>query len=114
MKTVKTVNIKIDMPSVEEARKRLADEIKKAKSEGWMVIKLVHGYGSTGVGGKLRDALRKSLALRRKEGLIKAFLYGERWNIFEEEGRRYLESCPELRRDHDLNSQNEGITLLLL
>jgi Arc/MetJ family transcription regulator len=113
-KLLKIVNIKTDMPLVDDARRRLLDEIKRAKAEGCSAIKLIHGYGSTGVGGALRTALRESLARRRKEGKIRGYIYGEKWDVFEPAARDLLEACPELRRDQDISRSNEGVTFILL
>jgi DNA-nicking Smr family endonuclease len=58
---IKTVILKEDMPSVEQARARLQGEIHAAQQSGIKVLKVVHGYGSTGVGGDLRIALQSTL-----------------------------------------------------
>lgn len=110
----KVINIENGMPTVDEARQRLATELQKAKREGISSLKIIHGYGSTGVGGKLRVALRKSLTLRVREGLIKAFVPGEDWSVFDESTRLILNLCPELERDRDLQNGNPGITIILL
>lgn len=108
------LNIKQDMPTVDEARQRLLQAVKSAKARGVKAIKLIHGYGSSGQGGALRVALRKSLSLRRKEGVIRSFVAGERWDPLEEAARMILDSCPELSRDADLGRGNEGVTVVLL
>jgi len=41
-------------------------------------VKVIHGYGSSGVGGALRQGIRKSLISRRKEGSVKAVVFGEK------------------------------------
>ncbi len=113
-KTVEVLNIKGDMPTVEEARRRLLDAIKSARARGVQVIKVIHGYGSSGVGGQLRPALRKSLARRRKEGLVKEFIIGEAWSAFDERTRACLEQHPSLRSDPDLDRSNEGMTIVVM
>ena len=110
----KTINIKQDWPTVEEARKRLLAELASARAKGFTAIKLIHGYGSTGQGGALRDALRRSLTLRRKEGKLRSWVAGERWDPFEEVAREMMDVCPELARDQDLGRGNEGVTVVLL
>lgn len=89
-------------------------EIQSGKAKGYKAIKLIHGYGSTGKGGALKDALRKSLSLRRKEGVIRSFLAGERWDPMEEAARELLNACPELGRDTDLGRGSEGVTIVLV
>jgi len=114
MTAFKTLNLEADLPTVDEARRRLIDELRQAKQSGVLAIKVIHGYGSTGKGGALRPALRKSLLLRKKEGLVSRVIFGEKWNVFEEDARYAIERCPELRSDRDLNHSNEGITIAVL
>ena len=111
---VGVVNLEERMPTVEEARAKLKSEIDGAKKTGMTALKIIHGYGSSGVGGSLRHAIRRSLQKRVKEGQIRAFVPGEAWDIFEEKCRQILEECPELGRDQDLGRYNEGITVVLL
>ena len=113
-RAIEVVNIKEDMPSVDEARRRLKDEIERARARGVGVLKVVHGYGSSGVGGALRGALRKSLSLRKKEGLIREVIHGEKWDIFDPRVTAVLDRFPSLRRDPDLARSNEGVTIVVL
>ena len=114
MAGVKVLNIEAGMPTVEEARQRLLAELKQAKQSGVGAVKVIHGYGSTGKGGALRDALRKSLLRRKKEGLVTRVIFGEKWSVFEDDARYAIEHCPDLRSDRDLNHSNEGITIAVL
>jgi hypothetical protein len=114
LSTVRTVNIEADLPTLEEARRRVIDDIRQSRREGVRVLKVIHGYGSSGKGGKLCVGLRKSFALRKKEGVIKDFIPGEDFSIFNPTVLSLLEAAPELRGDADLNATNEGVTLLLL
>ena len=54
------INIEAGMPTVEEARERLKTALLKAKKENKKLVKVIHGYGSTGKGDKLKTELRKS------------------------------------------------------
>ena len=111
---VRVFNVEMDLPTVEEARRMVAEEIRRAKREGVRVLKVIHGYGSSGKGGALCVALRKSFKLRMKEGVIRAFVAGEDFSIFNTTTLSMLEAAPELRGDSDLNATNEGVTLLWL
>lgn len=112
--SVRTCNIEADLPSLEEARRRMIGEIRQAKREGVRVLKVIHGYGSSGKGGTLNHGLRKSFALRKQEGAIRDFVRGEDFSIFNQTVLTLLEAVPELRGDPDLEATNEGITLLWL
>lgn len=67
---VRMLKIERGMPSVDSARRDLITAIANARRDGVAIIKIIHGYGSSGVGGKLRIALRKSLTRRRSEGHV--------------------------------------------
>jgi hypothetical protein len=109
-----TLNIEAGFPTLEEARRQLIAALKKARREGVRVLKVIHGYGSSGQGGTLCIGLRKSYRLRQKEGVIRDFIAGEDFSIFNQATLSLLEAVPELRGDPDLNATNEGVTILWL
>ena len=114
MPRLRTFNVEEGLPSLEEARKLVIEEIRRAKGSGIRVLKVIHGYGSSGKGGKLCTGLRKSFGLRKKEGVIRDFVAGEDFSIFQDATLRLLEAVPELRGDPDLGFTNEGVTVLWL
>lgn len=111
---VHCVNLELDLPTVDEARRRLAEELRSAKSRRVRVLKIIHGYGSSGVGGKLCHAIRKSLSLRKKEGAISGYIPGEQFSVFHAPTLDALSRFQELNGDCDLERANEGITVVLL
>jgi hypothetical protein len=114
MGATRTYNIEAGLPTLDEARLLVIEEIRQAKREGVGVLKVIHGYGSSGKGGALCIGLRKSFGLRKKEGVIKDFIVGEDFSIFNPTVLTLLEAVPELRGDPDLNATNEGVTVLWL
>src|SRR5881296_3704912 len=114
MTAIKTFNVEAALPTLEEARRQVIDEIRLAKREGVRVLKIIHGYGSSGKGGALCMGLRKSFTLRKKEGVIRDFIAGEEFSIFNETTLGLLEAVPKLRDDPDLNATNDGVTVLWL
>jgi len=102
------------LPTLDDARRLVIAEIKQAKRDGARVLKVIHGYGSSGKGGTLCVGLRKSFALRKKEGVIKDFIAEEDFSIFNETTLDLLEAVPELRGDPDLGATNEGVTIIWL
>jgi len=114
MNLIRIFNVEAGLPGLDEARRRVIAEIKQAKRDRAKVLKVIHGYGSSGSGGKLCVGLRKSFALRKKEGVINDFIPGEDFSIFNATVLNLLETVPELRGDPDLNAMNEGITILWL
>jgi hypothetical protein len=114
MKAIRTFNVEAGMPILDEARRLIMAQIKQGKREGARVLKIIHGYGSSGKGGTLCIGLRKSFRLRKKEGVIKDFIAGEDFSIFNQATLDLLEAVPELRADPDLGATNEGITVVWL
>jgi hypothetical protein len=114
MSAIRTYNVEAGLPTLDEARRRVIEEIKRAKREGAKVLKVIHGYGSSGTGGTLCVGLRKSFRLRKKEGVIRDFIPGEDFSIFNEAALALVEAVPELRGDPDLNATNEGVSVLWL
>jgi hypothetical protein len=112
--TIKTVILKEGMPSVEQARARLRGEIQIAQQTGVKVLKLVHGYGSSGVGGDLRIALQSTLRQMVSAREIRECIYGENWRTSDERTWDALKRMPELKSDSDLGKGNKGITIVLL
>jgi hypothetical protein len=114
MSAIRTFNVEAGLPTLDDARRLVIAEIKQAKRDGARVLKVIHGYGSSGKGGTLCVGLRKSFGLRKKEGGIKDFIAGEDFSIFNETPRDRLEAVPKLRGDPDLGATNEGVTIIWL
>lgn len=110
----KTVNIEQGMPFVDEAIRRLTYEIATAKREKYTAMKIIHGYGSSGTGGRLRIEIRKYLIGQKNKGAIKDFIAGEDFSIFNMAAIRVMDGCEALRKDSDLNRSNNGITMISL
>ncbi len=111
---MKTANLKSDMPQVHEALQRLDRELALARQEKAKLLKLVHGYGSTGVGGDIRIAVQKRLLEMTQNGQIRSCIFGEDWSKSDETAWKLLRSHPELKSDSDLGRRNRGITIVLL
>jgi hypothetical protein len=114
MSIITTVNLKADLPTVEEARRRLSEAMAIGRKQHAAVVKIIHGYGSSGTGGAIRDGIRKSLRKRRKKGEIRGYIFGEHWSVFDAGTQALLAEHPSLRRDPDLDRGNEGMSILIL
>src|SRR6266542_2985392 len=99
MSAICTFNVETGLPTLDDARRSVIAEIKRAKRDGVKVLKVIHGYGSSGKGGTLCVGLRKSFGLRKKEGVIREFIAGEDFSIFNEQTMSVLEAVPKLRGD---------------
>jgi hypothetical protein len=111
---MKTVNLKSDMPQVHEALQRLDRELALARQEKASLLKLIHGYGSTGAGGDIRLAVQKRLLEMTEHAQIRGCIFGENWSKSDEPSWKLLQSLPDLKSDVDLGRRNRGITIVLL
>ena len=113
-KRMKTINLEEGMPSVPQARARLARELRTASQSGAGMLKIIHGYGSSGAGGDLRIALQSTLRQMKDRGEIRECIFGENWRKSDEPTWSLLKQFPDLKHDHDLGRSNKGITIVVL
>jgi hypothetical protein len=111
---VKAVSLKAGMPTVAEALSHLVREIAIARQQGDPVVKLIHGYGSTGVGGEIRIAVQARLRAMAGRGEIQACIFGEDWSKSDAKAWSLLRSYPSLKADPHLGRKNMGITIVVL
>jgi hypothetical protein len=79
------------------------------------VLKLIHGYGSGGKGGRIRDAVRRSLADGSAGPGIAAVFPGEEVKRGSAERREIRSRLSERgQRDPDLERGNPGVTFVIL
>ncbi|MEE3362727.1 MAG: Smr/MutS family protein [Anaerovoracaceae bacterium] len=108
---VREVNIERGLPTVDTALKNLVNGLATAKMQGAKAAVVIHGYGSSGTGGKIRPAARAKLKSPELRGIVRDSVPGEKWY---ERKNEFLDICPALKefaRDID---GNMGITVVLL
>jgi Smr domain len=111
---IRVVNLEEGFPTRDQACQKLEAALARARKDGVAVLKLIHGYGSSGAGGVLRFAIRGFLRQRKDKGEIAAFVNGESWSSFDERSKLLFAKAPELILDSDVGRGNKGITLVLL
>jgi adenosylmethionine-8-amino-7-oxononanoate aminotransferase len=102
------------MPLVHEALQRLERELAAARQEKAKLLKVVHGYGSTGQGGDIRIAVQKCLIEVAQKGQIRGCIFGENWSKSDDVAWKLVQAHAELKSDPDLGRGNRGITIVLL
>ena len=102
------------MPQAHEALQRLDRELAQARQENAKLLKLVHGYGSTGAGGDIRIAVQKRLMELAQNAQIRGCIFGENWSKSDDVAWKLLQQNPGLKSDSDLGRRNRGITIVLL
>jgi hypothetical protein len=111
---IQVINLEAGMPTVQEALSRLEYELTSARRKKSKILKLIHGYGSSGTGGDIRVAVQRKLVEMTESGQISDCIFGEDWSKSNEKTWKLLQSRPELKMDHDLERKNLGITIVML
>jgi hypothetical protein len=111
---LRTINLEAGKPLVHEALAQLERELSMARQQRCSMVKLIHGYGSSGVGGDIRIAVQKRLRELEEQGSIRASIFGENWSSSDSQTWALVKLHPALKTDHDLGKRNPGITIVLL
>ena len=110
---MRTINLEAGMPTSLEAMNTLNNRIYAERATGARLVKIIHGYGSTGRGGIIRKECRRKLLEYKVRHVIKQICHGEKFGPFSEEGRSLSAACPEVRKDIDWGRDNPGITIVM-
>lgn len=111
---LREVNLEQGMPLADAAIRRLTYELHQSRRMGCTVLKIIHGYGSSGRGGRIRIEARQYLDRLKHRNEIADYLPGETFSIFSEATRSAFSVCGELRQDRDLERHNNGVTFIVL
>jgi len=111
MSKVRLINLEQGHPLVEEAIRRMKNELSTAKMSGCKAAILIHGYGSTGTGGAIKPAVCKNLSQPVLVGIVKDWVAGENWLT---KKQAFLAYCPTLKEQVRHIDGNQGITVVLL
>ena len=112
-RAVVTVNLEEGHPLVAEALAHMDRKLRDARIQGTKVVRLIHGYGSSGVGGAIKVAVRKRLKAARGGGTIKNYVGGEDYE-HAEVGRKLRARVAQLKASLRTDQRNPGITLVEL
>lgn len=73
------------------------------------IVKVIHGYGSTGKGGSTREVVRNWAFAHRRH--FRATIHGEEYALFSRVVQDLRREVGEYA-DHDLTMPNPGVTII--
>jgi hypothetical protein len=111
---IKTINLKEGLLFVDEALATLSLELELARSQGDKILRVIHGYGSSGTGGRIKEAVIRELASLSRAGGVHAYVAGDRYSEHTRPGRDLLDRFPDLRSTLASDRHNPGITFVQL
>ncbi len=109
------IDLEAGMPTVDDALARLDELLRRAQGAGIRMVKVIHGYGSSGKGGLIRAAFREALLFHRWADRIREALPGETLKpgsaALQGLSRHHLQLIKTLGGG---NQGNPGMTILVL
>jgi DNA-nicking Smr family endonuclease len=69
--------LEYNMPTVEVALQKMKNVLTTNKGLGCKAVILIHGYGSSGVGGSIKAAVTRCLSDNSMRGIVRAYVGGE-------------------------------------
>jgi hypothetical protein len=108
---VAEVNLEYGMPGIETALQNMKNALTTYKGKGFKAVILIHGYGSTGVGGGIKAAVTRCLGENSMRGIVRTYVGGEQWINKKKE---MLAICKNLENYEGKIANNNGITVVIL
>jgi hypothetical protein len=108
---MKTLNIEHGYSSQKEARLTLDNYIKKL-DKTTKIIKIIHGYGSSGAGGSIKKMVNSYLKRLKNEGIIKDYLPAEAIKDLMGFDQTIIKYKVYIKDDSDFKRGNPGITYI--
>ncbi len=109
-----TIDIKSEKQTVAEAIAQFLVEVDAYKKGGFKVMKVIHGYGSHGVGGAIKVEFLKKCQDLKNRHIIEDFTCCDKWidkNVVKKIAINY---CPDLLADAELFHLNAGCSIVIL
>ena len=109
-----TIDIKSEKQTVAEAIAQFLVEVDAYKKGGFKVMKVIHGYGSHGVGGAIRQAFLKKCQDLKNRKVIEDFTCCDKWTEKNIVRKIAINYCPDLMADAELKFINSGCSIIIM
>ena len=109
-----TIDIKSEKQSVKEAIAQFLVEVDAYKMGGFKVMKVIHGYGSHGVGGAIKNAFLKKCEELKSRKIIYDYVCCDHWTTTNTVRKIATNYCPDLMADTELYHLNPGCSIVVL
>jgi DNA-nicking Smr family endonuclease len=112
---IMVLNLKFDGPSAEEALDRLTIALRRASEVGIKAMILIHGYGASGEGGRIKWAVHDALENNYFSDRVDEYHFGEQTAFGSEAYHALLRRRPGLKAYlKHFKEGNAGMTVLIL
>jgi hypothetical protein len=111
MLKVMEINLERGMPTVDAALQNMKDGFTACRRRGVKVAIVIHGYGSSGVGGGIKAGVKRCLGETGMRSFVQDYVGGEQWHYRK---RELLAACRDLAQYEGRIANNEGVTVVVL
>ena len=108
------IDVKSDNQTCLMAVAQLEIEIDACKLGGFNALKVIHGYGSHGVGGAIKKEIHARLKQLKAQQQILDYIPCEKWTPNNPKRKLAINTSDELLADSDLMMLNSGVTIVLI
>lgn len=109
------LNLKLGSPTAQEALDRLTIALRRASELGIKAMILIHGYGASGEGGRIKQAIHHALDHNYFSDRVEQHHFGEHTAFGSEAYHALLKRRPNLKAHlKHFKEGNAGMTVLLL
>ncbi len=105
------LNLEYGSPTIPVAIQNMKNALTTYKGKGYKAVIVIHGYGSTGVGGGIKESVRKCLNENSMRGIVRMFVSGEDWI---NNKRSVLAICKDLASYERRIENNNGVVVVIL
>lgn len=109
-----TIDIKTNGQTVAEAIAQFLIEVESYKKGGYKVMKVIHGYGSHGVGGAIKQAFLKKCQDLKNKKIIEDFTCCDKWTDKNVVKKIAINYCADLIADAELVHLNPGCSIIII
>lgn len=114
MESLLKLDVESEKLTVNEALAKVEIEIERAKLAKQNLIKIIHGYGSSGTGGEIKRAVFILLNTLKKQKKITDFLPCEKFGFTHKNYKNLIKSYPYLLVDGNIKNLNPGATIVVI
>jgi hypothetical protein len=109
------INLEAGGPTAEEALERLTQQVRAASEAGIRALIVIHGYGSSGSGGKIKWFIREALEQNYFSDRVDEYYFGEDLALGSSSYQALIKRRASLKNHlSQFKIGNAGMTVLLM
>ena len=109
------INLEAGSPTAEEALERLTTQVRAASEAGIRALIVIHGYGSSGSGGKIKWVVRDALEHNYFSDRVDEYYFGEELALGSSGYQAVMKRRASLKQHlSQFKIGNAGMTVLLM